>query len=439
MTETHISHHRALALLREAFPCAVGAQRLPLSRALGRYLAFGVAARQSVPPFDNAAVDGYAASRASVQRAAAEGRPLPVRGRIAAGDSPSPLAADAVCRIFTGAPIPPGADVVLMDEDVAARQGEAGDGGAAISISAAAAAKLRPGANIRRCGEDVARGDALFAAGHRLRPQDLAAAASLGMTSLPCRRRLRVAIFSTGHELREPSPHHPTAPSPAAAIHDSNRTLLRALLAHLPVYLHDGGILPDERCAIAEALSAAARDNDLLITSGGAGHGDADHILTALADRGKILFRRVAIKPGRPLSAAMLPAEDSAHITHTCACLALPGNPVAVMVCFLVYARPMLARLGGGEEHQPRFLLPAGFSMGKKAGRREFQRGILQPGMDAENCENAVLSVGRFSEQGSGILRSLRCADGLIELPERVTRISEGDLVSFLPFSALDA
>ena len=412
MSETGVSHARALQLLQENFDAVAESESVPLAQALGRYLHQPVSARESIPSFDNAAVDGYALARATIREAS--GKPLPVRGRIAAGDTATPLTSGAACRIFTGAPIPLGADIIVMDEDVA-EQGTDTDG-AWIRIPAQAA---EASGNIRRSGEDLKKDDVALDVGARLRPQDLAAAASMAMAVLECRRRVRMAVFSTGKELREPSE---ALARSSVSIPDSNRVLLFGLLQRLPVEVHDGGILPDDPDAIKSALQSSARENDLLITSGGAGRGEEDHLLHVLDDLGEILFRRVNIKPGRPLSVARLPSKNG-----VCGCIALPGNPVAVMVCFLLYGRPLLAWLGGGEALRPqRFELPARFSMKKKPGRREFQRGILQGG-----------GVARFEEQGSGILRSLRIADGLIELDEEVTQVKEGDAVGFLPFSGM--
>lgn len=414
-----ISHAQALEIVRRRAACAVGEERLPLPDALGRFLAAPLFAERAHPAFDNAAVDGYAAARADIRAAA--GAPMPIRGRVAAGEHAAPLATGAACRIFTGAPIPAGADIIIMDEDITER-GEDSDP-PWLAIPAAAA---EDSDNIRRRGEDVAEGDTVIEAGRRLRPQDLAAAASLGVESLACRRLVRVAVFSTGEELRAPS----SETASDNAVSDSNRTLLFALLRRLPARTHDGGILPDDAATIAEALTAAAKTHDMVLTSGGVGYGEEDHLLSVFSKQGEILFRRVAIKPGRPVSLALLPGGGG----EGCPVLALPGNPVAAMVCFLLYARPLLARLGGGSDdalHPQRFRLPAAFAMKKKLGRREFQRGILCAG------EDGAPAVTRFTQQGSGILRSLRCADGLIELDEEIAQVAPGDAVWFLPFTGM--
>lgn len=413
MNEYGISHIRALELLRDGFAAVAGSERVELEHALGRYLDVPVLAKESIPSFDNSAVDGYALSHPTLEKS--RGGIVRVEGRVTAGEAASPLRPETACRIFTGAPTPEGADIILMDEDIPEHGKDAK--GAWIRLPENAP---RSG-NIRRRGEDVTEGEEALGTGMRLRPQDLAAAASMGMSALDCRRRVRVAVFSTGAELREPS----AVKSSSASIIDSNRVLLFGLLKRLPVDVHDGGILPDNIDAITMALLSALQQNDLLLTSGGAGRGEEDHLVRILEKHGELLFRRIAIKPGRPLSVGFLPSDNP------CGCIALPGNPVAVMVCFLMYARPVLLHLCGGGWGRPRYFnLKANFSMSKKPGRREFQRGILQ------HKDNA-LTVARFKEQGSGILRSLRSADGLIELDEDTTRVSEGDEVRFLPFSSL--
>ncbi len=413
MNEYGIPHIRALELLRDGFAAVAGSERVELGHALGRYLDAPVLAKESIPSFDNSAVDGYALSRSTLEKS--PGGVVRVEGRVAAGETASPLLPGGACRIFTGAPAPEGADVILMDEDVPEHGTD--EDGAWIRLPE----NPPRSSNIRRRGEDLSEGDEALGANTRLRPQDLAAAASMGMPALDCRRRVRVAVFSTGAELREPS----AAKSSPASIVDSNRVLLFGLLTRLPVDVQDGGILPDNKDAITAALLSASKQNDLLVTSGGAGRGEEDHLVRILEEHGELLFRRIAIKPGRPLSVGFLSSDNP------CGCIALPGNPVAVMVCFLMYARPVLLRLcGGGWERPEHFNVTANFSMSKKPGRREFQRGILQ------HKDNA-LTVARFEEQGSGILRSLRSADGLIELDEDTTQVSKGDEVRFLPFSSL--
>ncbi|MEZ2407637.1 molybdopterin molybdotransferase [Bosea sp. OAE752] len=382
-----------------------GTQALPLSQADGRVLARDVFAGLPLPPFANSAVDGYAL-RFDDLAPDAETR-LPVLGRVAAGETaPSEFGRGAL-RIFTGAPIPPGADTVVMQEDVR-REGDA------VLLPPG----LRRGANLRPAGEDVARGARAFAAGHRLRPQDLGLLAALGLERVTLRRRPRVALFSTGDELTEPG-----GTLPPAAIYDANRPMLRALLARAGAEPVDLGILRDDRDGLAARLKEAARDCDLVITSGGVSVGEEDHVRAALATLGSLDFWQIAIKPGKPVAVGTI-AETPF--------LGLPGNPVAVFVTFAFVARPMIARLAG-TACDPLLRLPVrlGFSHRGKPGRREFLRVSVEPGADA------VPLARRHPGEGAGSLASLTQSDGLVELAEDPALAEEGSIQPFLPYSAL--
>ncbi|MBM3525246.1 MAG: molybdopterin molybdotransferase MoeA, partial [Alphaproteobacteria bacterium] len=327
--------------------------------------------------------------------------------RIAAGDRRDlSLGASEAARIFTGAPVPEGADTVIMQEDTA----EAGGG--RVSLHGGA----RRGANLRRAGEDLEKGAVIVDRGARLRPPDIAALASIGLARVPVFERLRVGILSSGDELQRPGEALGTA-----GVYDANSYLLRALAGTLPVEPVDLGIVRDRRDSVEERLGAAARACDLVITSGGASRGEEDHFVRALAGRGGLHAWQIAVKPGRPLG---LGSWDGTRV------LMLPGNPVAVMVCFLLYAMPLIARLGGGRPREPRrFFVPAAFEIvDKKPDRREFLRGMLA-GTGRE------LHAEKYKRDGSGLISSLRAADGLIELGEPVTRVAPGDMVAFLPFS----
>ena len=312
----------ALALLEERLSVVADVETAHLRGALGRILAEDIRAGRSVPPHDNSAVDGYAVRFAELDR---DGETcLPVIGRIAAGDSPAlpdPDASGAV-RIFTGAAMPAGFDTVMMQEDCRAEDG-------AVRI----APGIGQGANRRFAGEDVEAGAVILRAGQRLRPQDLGLAASVGLSGLPVRTRLRVALFSTGNELREPG----AAASPGA-VYDANRFALTGLLEQLGCAVSDLGILPDDRATIADALGAAGAGHDLVLTSGGVSVGEEDHVRAAVESLGQIHFWRLAIKPGRPVALGQIGRTPF---------VGLPGNPVAVMVTFLRFARPMIDRLAG--------------------------------------------------------------------------------------------
>ncbi|KQP70825.1 molybdopterin molybdotransferase MoeA [Methylobacterium sp. Leaf112] len=396
----------AASLIAARLPVLAGTEWVSLVDADGRVAAEDVVAGHDVPPFANSAVDGYAVRHADLD-GNGETR-LPVLGRLPAGAVPDALAASGgAVRIFTGAALPPGADTVFMQEDVR-REGDA------VLLPQG----LKPGANARAAGEDVARGERIIAAGRRLVPQDLALAAATGHARLPVRTRLRVALFSTGDELAEPG-----TPLGLGAIHDSNRVMLAALLGRLGVRVDDLGILRDAPEPLARRLADAARDHDLILTSGGVSTGEEDHVRTAVEAVGQLLFWRLAIKPGRPVAMGLVDGTPF---------VGLPGNPVAVYVTLLFVVRPLLARLGGASVVPP---VPqkvrAAFAYRKKSGRREFVRVTLAPGPDG------VMEVHKFPREGAGLLTSLTQSDGLAELPDDVIGVAPGDTVAFYPHAVL--
>jgi molybdopterin molybdotransferase len=397
----------ALALLAQRVRPVVGEDTVPLAEAHGRILAETLVSDRDVPAFDNVAVDGFAFAHADL----ASDRPSRLRlleGRAAAGHPfEGRLPEGAALRVLTGAPMPAGADTVLMQEDAEL----AGD---ALVIGPG----IRRGANRRRAGEDIRRGQAVLEAGQRLRPQDVGIAASLGRTELRVFLPPRVALFSTGDELAEPG----TGLRPGAA-YDTNRTILQGLLGGLGCRVTDLGILPDRADTVGPALERAAAAHDVVITSGGASRGDEDHVVRAVERAGRLHFWQIAVKPGRPLAFGQL---------GRAVFIGLPGNPVAAVICFLRFARPVLIALGGGRWPEPReFLVPAGFVMKKKQGRREYLRARLVRGSDGRLWAEKIL------REGSGILTSLAEAHGLVELAEDITGVAQGDLVAFVPFSEL--
>lgn len=385
---------------------------LPLLAAEGRILAGDVVAGLDLPPFFNSAVDGYAVRFADL---ASDGETaLPVGGRIAAGTAPERATrhGEAV-RIFTGAPMPAGADTVFMQEDVRR------DGDRVILPGG-----LARGANCRPAGEDLAAGSIALQAGALVTPEVLALAAALGLTELPARRKVRVAVFSTGDEIVAPG--RPLGP---AQLFDSNRVMLQALLHRLRAEVTDLGILKDDRAALERALAEAARGHDLILTSGGVSTGEEDHVKAAVAAVGRLDLWRLAIKPGRPVAMGVVPAATG---DGSAAFIGLPGNPVAVFVTFAHVVRPLLTALGGG---RPAGLLAlpvrAGFSYDKKAGRREYVRVRLTRTVDG------VVEAHKHPRAGVGMITSLTQTDGLVELPEDVTRIEPGEMVGFLPYDLL--
>jgi molybdopterin molybdotransferase len=395
----------ALAMLEAKLVTTAGTESVAIKAARGRILAEPLEAPLSVPPHDNAAVDGYAVFFADLSPDAPT--ELPIGGRAAAGH---PLGRAArrgeAIRIFTGAPMPDGPDTVLMQEDCSETQGR-------VRIPPG----IRRGANRRRVGEDVTAGARVLAAGRRLRAQELGLAAAMGFTALPVHRRLRVAIFSTGDELREPG-----AALPPGAIYDANRYVLCALLDDLGAAVTDLGIRPDREAAIGETLAAAARDHDLIISSGGMSTGEEDRVKAAVEAQGRLHFWRLAIKPGRPVAMGQIGRVPF---------MGLPGNPVAVMVTFLLLARPLVLRLSGATVTPPhRFRVTAGFDYKKRSNRREYVRARLRHDGDGLRAE-------KFPRDGAGILSSMIESDGLVEIGEGVSRLAPGDAVDFLPFSEL--
>ncbi len=395
---------QALDLLDQRMAPATASETLTLRQARGRVLAADVVSDHDVPPHDNSAVDGYAFAFADLEP---EGDSrLRLAGRAAAGQLPEGAGGGGrALRIFTGAMMAPGCDSVAKQEDCRVE-------GQTVIVPAG----LARGANRRLAGENIRRGDRILSAGQRLRPQDIGLAASVGRAELEVYRPLRVAIFSTGDEIREPGDE--LGP---AGIFDANRYLLMGLLDGLGVTLSDLGILPDRLDEVRQNLAAAARDHDLLITSGGVSVGDEDHVRLAVEELGRLLFWKLAIKPGRPLALGQVGPVPF---------VGLPGNPVAAMVTFLRFARPLILRLGGCNDITPAlFRVTADFDYKKKPERREYVRARLA------RLADGSLVARPFEPSGSGILRSMVEADGLVELPEEMSELRAGSVVDFLPFN----
>ena len=398
-------------LIGERIAPVTEVERVPLGEARGRVLSADVVAPVDLPPFDNSAVDGYAVRHTDLN-ADADTR-LAISGRLAAGaEDALALKPSEAIRIFTGAAMPAGADTVFMQEDVTL------DGDTVVVPKG-----LKRGANRRLAGEDVAQGAVALAAGTVLEPQHIALAAALGLTALEVRRRLRVAIFSTGDEVVEPG-----GKLPRAAVYDANRYLLRELIERLGARVTDLGILADDPQALAHGLRAAAKAHDLIVTSGGVSTGEADYVRDAVEKIGSLVFWRVAIMPGRPVALGVIRAEDGG----SAAFVGLPGNPVAVFVTFVRVVKVLLRRLAGA---QPQALMPlpvrAGFAYKKKKDRREYVRVALRRGADGE------LEAIKHPQDGAGILTSLTQTDGLLEFPEETTAVAPGDRVGFLSYAVL--
>jgi molybdopterin molybdotransferase len=389
-----------------------GRQSVPLREALGRVLAADIVAPLNLPPFDNSAVDGYAV-RGENTDAALEQR-LAIVDRVAAGHAAAhAIKSGEAVRIFTGAPMPAGADTVFMQEDCRID-------GAHVIVPPG----LSRGANRRLAGEDIGVGAVALRAGRRLSAQDIALAAALGLTAVEVKRRVRVALFSTGDEIAEPG-----SPLAGAALYDSNRYLLAAAVARFGAEVTDLGILRDEPKTLARAIAAAAADHDLVLTSGGVSTGEADYVRCAVESIGRIVFWRVAIKPGRPVAMGVISGGETGEAA---AFVGLPGNPVAVFVTFVRVVRPLLLRLAGALP-EPLVAMPAraAFSYKKRKGRREYVRVALRAGADG------MIDAVKYPQDGAGVLTSLTETDGLAELGEDVTNIEPGAMVGFLSYASL--
>lgn len=407
--QVRLSHDAAVELLRARVGVVADVETVPLVDAAGRIIAETVCAPRPVPAHTNAAVDGYSFAATGYDRAT--GSALPVAARVTAGAGTGGAAPGALtaARIFTGAVMPAGHDTVAMQEDCEIA-------GPPDSLVVRIPPGLKAGANVRRAGEDVAAGEVLFEPGAVLRPQDLAALASVGRSNARVRRRLRVGVLSSGDEVVRIG-----APLAHGEVYDANMPMLQALIASAGAQALDLGVAPDRPEAVEASLAAAAHACDVIVTSGGASKGEEDHMVRALERLGQRHLWQLAIKPGRPMSFGQI--GDSVV-------LGLPGNPVAVLVCFLLYAWPLLRRMGGAAWPEPRrFMLPAAFEFtGRKTGRREFWRGMYV-------TSRGHMAVDKFARDGSGLISGLRAADGLIDIPEAAGDVRRGDLVAFIPFT----
>ncbi|PRY74838.1 molybdopterin molybdotransferase [Yoonia maritima] len=387
----------ALQHLRDRLGPVTETETVALSQANGQFLAKDVIAARSHPPAPNAAVDGY-----GFAGYAPEGphyMPL-VAGRSAAGQPfHGVVPTGHAIRILTGANLPEGVDTVILQEDVNVSQNHIAFQG-----------PLKRGANARDAGEDMKRGDVILAAGHKITPADLGTMAAAGVGHIHVRQQLRVGVLSTGDELCEPGTQ-----AGVGQIFDANRPMLCAVASGWGYEVVDLGRAPDDRPKLRNILDDASQRCDVIISSGGASAGDEDHMSALLQGTGSLALWRIAMKPGRPLAMGLW---------NDTPVFGLPGNPVAAMVCALIFARPALRRLGGGAWHETEgYMLPAAFTKSKKAGRREYLRARIRDGQ-----------VHTFASEGSGRVSGLSWATGLVELGDPAQKVSSGDLVRFIPF-----
>ena len=389
----------ALALLRSRLAPVARVERVPAAHASGRILATSVAAKRANPPQPNSAVDGFGFAGAIA--AGAHQLPL-IDGRAAAGvPYTGEVPEGCAIRILTGATLPTGVDTVVLEEDVTATKTMIAFNG-----------PLRKGANARHAGEDVNAGDILFEAGRKVTPADVALLSISGVANLHVRAPLRVAVLSTGDELVEAG-----GAISDSQIYDANRPMLLSVLAKLGYIPVDMGRVADDRAALSDRLDAATDQADVILTSGGASAGDEDHVSALLEQAGAMALWRIAVKPGRPLALGLWGGTPV---------FGLPGNPVAAMVCTLIFARPAMGLLAGEGWHEPQgFDLPADFEKSKKPGRREYLRARVRDG-----------KAQVFASEGSGRISGLSWAEGLVELEDGGRDIKNGDPVRYIPYAS---
>jgi len=401
-----MKHGEAIKLLRSRMDVIASTEIVHLREATNRILATDIIAPRNIPAFDNTAVDGYAFAFADHDTT---GGFFPLSARIAAGDTDEiELPGFSAARIFTGAKMPQGADTIAMQEDCEIHEQ---DGTKFVVIPAG----LKLGANCRKAGEDVATDETIAKAGQTLRPQDIAAIASTGFAEIEVYKPLRIGLLSSGNEILRPGQSFEQG-----KVYDANHFMLQGLLETGPVEISDLGVCPDEKASVQSLLVDAAQSHDVIISTGGASRGEEDYFVEALDELGKCHLWQLAVKPGRPMSFG--------QIDNT-VCFTLPGNPVAAFVCFLLYVKPSINVLGGGEWIEPkRYAIPANFMIKSKPDRREFLRGFLEEDNDKQVAQ-------KYDRDGSGLISGLRAASGLIEIPEDCISVSQGEFVYFIPFS----
>jgi molybdopterin molybdotransferase len=402
---------QALTVVAGSYSPVTAIETVPLAAACDRVLAAAVVAPIAVPASDNSAVDGYAFRHTDLGRA-----PLKIAGTAAAGHPYLyEIAVGEAVRIFTGGIMPLGADTVVPQENVSVT-----------GRSAVIPPDIRIGENRRRAGEDIEQGATILSAGTRLGPAAVGLLASVGIAEVAVRARLRVAVFSTGDELRGDA-----GALEHGQIHDSNRPVLLALLGRIGIAATDLGILPDREDIIRTRLADAARTHDAVICSAGMSVGDEDHVKSAVRSLGALDFWSVAIKPGRPIAVGQISPTGPASATAT-PFFGLPGNPVAMIVTFLVIVRPALLRLSGADASAPRrFPVTADFHLPRTAGKREFLRCTLH------DMDGSGPRARRFERGGAGVLSSVADSEGLLEIGEDVAGIEPGQSLPFIPFSSL--
>ncbi len=391
----------ALASLRDGLVPIVGLETLALDQALHRVLAADVTAKRSNPPGANSAVDGFGFVQSAIGSGAQVLRLVP--GRAAAG-APylGAVPSGQAVRILTGALLPDGVDTVVMQEDVSEHEGHVAFEG-----------PVKARSNTRKAGEDINAGEVALMKGRQIRPPEIALLLATGVTQVSVHRRLRIGVLSTGDEIG--SPGRDSSPTKT---YDANRPMLLGVVAKWGYSPVDLGHAPDDRNALRDILNGAVSEVDVIMTSGGASAGDEDHVSALLAEAGALSSWRIALKPGRPLALGLW---DGVPI------FGLPGNPVAALICTLIFARPAMAVLAGGSWQAPQgFTVPAAFEKRKKPGRREYLRARMNLAGEAEV----------FASEGSGRISGLSWADGLVELEDAGRHVRPGDPVRYIPYAS---
>jgi len=394
---------QALAQLLSLLPTIEEAETVPLSQASGRVLVADCVSALDVPPHCNSAMDGYALRSADVN---SDNKRLRVTQRIAAGEVGERLGEGDAARIFTGAPVPEGADAVVMQENCKIQDEQ-------LEVLQ----QVQPGENLRKAGDDIAAGTQVLSRGHRLKPQDIGLLASIGLESVNVTRRLRVSLLTTGDELVQPG--NSLAPG---QIYNSNYYTLRALLENLQVEVFDCGIVKDTFEETRQALVKAAAQSDCVITTGGVSVGEEDHVRTVIEREGELQLWKLAIKPGKPLACGKIAGKQF---------FGLPGNPVSAFVTFALVVRPCLLRMQGAQQiRATSHRAAASFTANESGERQEYLRCRLV------TDSNGVNSLERLENQSSGVAASLSHADGLAVVPP-YTAVSIGDSLEYIPFSEL--
>ncbi|MEM1365247.1 MAG: gephyrin-like molybdotransferase Glp [Pseudomonadota bacterium] len=410
-----VTYDRAIEILKYKFEPLGGVEDLAVTDALSRVLAENVLSRVQVPAFDNAAVDGYAVRTSDLAQSGEQksSNVLPVTHTVAADAAPpTALSNLSAARIMTGAAVPQGADAIVMQEHCVLNE----NGQVEVPN------RVQPGINIRRAGEDTAIGDIIVRAGKRVSATDIARVASGGISQVRVLRKLRVGIISSGNEVQTATTAHPTA---SGAVYDANGPMLQSLCAHLPVNVEFLGILPDDKTVVTDILAEAVQKFDVIISTGGASGGDADHFKNTITALGRVFVSNLAVKPGRPVTIGRI---------GEAAIFALPGNPVAAFVSWCLFAHPCISRLAGAGWPEPqRIHLPSGFDLrNRKTGRRDFYRGWLE-------TVDGVTRAMKYPRDGSGLISGLQAATGLIELNESTSAVGRGDMVTYWPLSQFGA